>query len=132
MKRLVLGSLFFGVAAGCGGGRSLPTGPTPVTAAVELRYVVAKARDSSSSALPCAGQVSAHPSWWGFSQVTMAPLASDTWAVLFDEVPVGRHSVRIRAPEGCGAYELFANGAPVTAEDGTLGFTVHADGSVTP
>jgi hypothetical protein len=112
----------------CGGGNALPTGPSPVTAAVEFDYVVAA---------ECLGLVHLHPSWWGFAQVNMADLGSNHWAILFESVPVGHHKVRIEAPPECGTGAVSANGAPLTdrvaAKRGIeLGFTVNADGSVTP
>lgn len=89
--------------------------------------------------MECLGQVHFHPSWWGFAQVNMADVGSDTWAILFQTVPIGRHTLRIDAPPECGAgaATVTANGTPLTdrvpAKRGIeLGFTLHADGSVTP
>lgn len=120
-------------SAACGGGDSLPTGPSPVTASVEFRYVLAEGQASSLAAeLPCSGQVRLYPSFWGFSQVTMVSLDSHSWGARFEEIPVGRHSVRITAPEPCGIGDLFANGVLISDGGSALGFTVHPDGSVEP
>jgi hypothetical protein len=138
--RTVVLTLFLGLVSACGGGNNLPTGPSPVIAEVEFRYVVSQSKDpsaASSTALPCAGPVSLHPSFWGFAQVGMVEIDENTWAILFEDVPIGRHSVRVEAPSGCDGSEIEANGVLLSAPGGTgadraFGFTVHADGSVTP
>jgi hypothetical protein len=56
------------------------------------------------------------------------PVDSNTWAARFEEVPVGRHSVRVTAPEACAAGDLFANGVLLSVSS----FAVSTDGSVTP
>jgi hypothetical protein len=115
----------------CSGGDGLPTGPSPVTAEVEFRYVLAGGQGSAAEAvLPCAGQVRIHPSFWGFAQVTLMPVDSGTWTARFEEVPVGRHTVRLTAPEACAGGDLFANGARLPS--GSASFAVTTDGSVTP
>jgi len=124
------------LVAGCGGGTTLPTGPSPVASAVEFHYEVSGA-PAGALALDCVGRVHLHPSWWGFAQVNMADVGSDTWAILFESVPVGRHTVRVEVPPECGTGEVSANGTMLTdrvpSKRGVeLGFTVHADGSVTP
>ena len=54
-----------------------------MTAAIEFRYVAMESREASEAPeLPCAGLVSIHPSWWGFSQVAMAPLATGIWGAV--------------------------------------------------
>lgn len=119
----------------CGGsGDSLPTGPSPVTAEVEFQYVLAEGQASSlASELPCAGQVRLRPSFWGFSHVTMISLGPRSWGARFEQIPVGRHSVRVTAPEACARGELSANGVPLSDMlDGALSFTLHPDGSVEP
>lgn len=132
VKRISI-PLLVAASAACGGGDSLPTGPSPVTAEVEFRYVLAEGQASSLAAeLPCAGQVRLHPSFWGFSQVTMVPLGSRSWGARFEEIPVGRHSVRLTTPEACGSGDLFANGVLLSDGGSALGFTVHPDGSVEP
>lgn len=121
------------LAAACGGGDSLPTGPSPVTAEVEFRYVVAGGQPSAMAGyLSCAGQVRLYPSFWGFAQATMTSAGSDTWTARFEEVPVGHHSVRVEAPEACGKGDLFANGALLSDEGSASSFALHTDGSVTP
>jgi hypothetical protein len=107
-----------------------------VTSAVEFQYAVAGA-PKALVAFDCVGQVHLHPSWWGFAQVNMADVGADGWAILFESVPVGRHTVRIDAPPECGTGVVSANGTTLTdraaAKRGVeLAFTVHADGSVTP
>ena len=115
-------------AAACSGGDGLPTGPSPVTAEVEFLYALSAS--STEAGLACAGQVRIHPSFWGFAQVTLMPVGPNTWAARFEEVPVGRHSVRLTAPEACAAGDLFANGARLL--HGSASFAVTTDGRVTP
>jgi hypothetical protein len=122
--------MLIAAAAGCSGGDGLPTGPSPVTAEVEFRYVLAESQASSGAGLPCAGQVRILPSFWGFAQVTLMPVDSGTWIARFEEVPVGRHSVRLTAPDACAGGDLFANGARLA--HGSASFAVTTDGSVTP
>jgi hypothetical protein len=122
------------LAAGiaCSGGNSLPTGPSPVTAEVEFRYVLAGNPPASMDTnLPCAGQVRLHPSFWGFAQVNLTAVDSSTWAARFEEVPLGRHVVRLTAPAVCAGGDLFANGVPLS-KGSVAGFAVLTDGSVTP
>ncbi len=133
MKRSLVASLVLVAAAACGGGDNLPTGPSPITAEVEFRYVLTTAQASSLAAeLPCAGQVRLHPSFWGFAQVTMIPLGSSSWGARFEEIPVGRHSVRLTALEACAGGDLFANGALLSNGGSVASFAVSTDGSVTP
>jgi hypothetical protein len=82
--------------------------------------------------LPCAAQVRIHPSFWGFAQVTLMRVNSSTWSARFEEVPVGRHSVRLTAPEACAGGDLFANGALLSHGGSVSSFAVTTDGSVTP
>ncbi len=129
VKRFFLASVVLAAGISCSGGNSLPTGPSPVTAEVEFRYVLAEVEASSvATDLSCSRHVRLHPSFWGFAQVTMIPLGSSSWSARFEEVPVGRHSVRVTAPEGCGGGELFANGVLLSVSS----FAVSTDGSVTP
>jgi hypothetical protein len=116
-------------AMACGGGDGLPTGPSPVTAEVEFRYVLTGSRASSAD-LPCVGQVRIQPSFWGFAQVSLMPVDAGTWTARFEEVPVGRHTVRLTALEGCAGGDLFANGARLP--NGSASFALSTDGSVTP
>ncbi len=119
------------LAAACGGGDSLPTGPSPVTAEVEFRYVLARSEASTAETedLACAGQVRLQPSFWGFARVTMTGAGSSTWVARFEEVPVGRHAARVEAPEACAGGELFANGVLVSGSP-VSSFEVGSDGSV--
>jgi len=123
----------FALAVGCGGGNALPTGPSPVSANVELRYEVATAATEAapSEALDCEGQVRLYPSWWGYAQVTMAPTGADRWGLLFEEVPIGEQRVNVVAPEGCGGGNLTANGVVLSDAPNGFSFTLHPDGSVT-
>jgi hypothetical protein len=133
VKRPFRASVVLAAAVACSGGNSLPTGPSPVTAEVEFRYVLAEVQASSvATDLPCAGQVRLQPSFWGFAQVALTPVDSNTWAARFEEVPVGRHSVRLTAPEACAGGDLFANGALLSDGGSVSSFAVSTDGSVTP
>jgi hypothetical protein len=133
VKRISIASLLLAASAACGGGEALPTGPSPVTAEVEFRYVLAEGAASSlATELPCAGQVRLRPSFWAFSQVTMVPVGPGSWGARFEEIPVGRHFLRIAVPEACGGGDLYANGVPLSDAGPTRGFTVHPDGSVEP
>ncbi|HEY7819613.1 MAG TPA: hypothetical protein VIG29_15440 [Vicinamibacteria bacterium] len=119
------------VSASCGGGNSLPTGPSPVTAEVEFQYVLAEAKASSLEG-SCNGAIRLHPSFWGFAQVTLQPLQADAWGARFEEVPIGRHSVRLDLPAGCAGGELVANGVVLSRGSSVSGFAVATDGSVAP
>src|SRR5262245_55020526 len=108
--RFLAASFLLATGVACSGGNSLPTGPTPVVAEVEFRYVLADPQSSRNSAeAACEGPIRIHPSFWGFAQVTLAPLDSTTWAARFEEVPIGRHSARLQTPAACSGGELFAN-----------------------
>jgi hypothetical protein len=110
----------------------LPTGPSPVTAEVEFRYVLASGPSASADADPaCEAHVRLQPSFWGFAQVSLRPLDAGTWGARFEEVPVGRHSVRITAPAACAGGSLYANGVPILEGDSVASFAVSSDGSVT-
>jgi len=132
VKRLSVATLALAASAACGGGGdTLPTGPSPVAAEVEFRYVVTGIQASSAEAEPaCAGRVRFQPSFWGFAQVTLMPVDANTWAARFEEVPVGPHSVRVSAPEGCAGGEIFANGVLLSDAGSTASFAVSADGSI--
>jgi hypothetical protein len=136
VKRASIVALALGASAACGGGDSLPTGPSPVTAEVEFQYVLAEGQASSlASELPCAGEVRLRPSFWGFSHVTMISLGARSWGARFEEIPVGRHSVRVTAPEACARGQLSANGvllSDILDGGSALSFTLHPDGSVEP
>ena len=133
VKRPFRASVILAAGIACSGGNSLPTGPSPVTAEVEFRYVLTGNQSLSvATGLPCAGQVRLHPSFWGFAQVTLMPVDSSTWAARFEDVPVGRHSIRLTAPEACAGGELFANGALLSDGGSVSSFAVSTDGSVTP
>jgi hypothetical protein len=60
------------------------------------------------------------------------PVDSNIWVARFEEVPVGRHSVRLTAPEACAGGDLFANGSLLSDGGSVSGFAVSTDGSVTP
>ncbi len=133
VKRAFRASVVLAAGIACSGGDGLPTGPSPVTAEVEFRYVMTGSQAFSvATGLACAGQVRLHPSFWGFAQVTLMPVDSNTWAARFEEVPVGRHSVRLTASEACAGGELFTNGALLSSGGSVSSFAVSTDGSVTP
>jgi len=81
----------------------------------------------------CNGVARLYPSWWGFTHATMTMTEAGHWAALFENVPVGRQSVRVSAPLGCDNPELVANDVALEAANENLVFTfmVHPDGSVT-
>ena len=127
----------------------MPTGPSAVSAEVEFEY---EAISSSSDAtfnkgnkgnkgnegnegtegLGCSGVARIYPSWWGFTHATMIPAGPGSWAALFEDVPVGRQSVRVEPPIGCTTTGVTANALPLNAgENAAFTFTVHTDGSVT-
>lgn len=74
-----------------------------------------------------------YPSWWGSTHTPMFLAEDGHWAALFENVPVGRQSVRIVPPPGCESRSLVANDVAVAATDERLifAFVVHPDGSVT-
>ena len=111
----------------------MPTGPSPVAAEVELVYAAISSADApSTEGLECSGVARIYPSWWGFTHAAMVPTGPGQWAALFDDVPVGRQSIRIEPPVGCETASVAANALPLSAEDnGAFTFTVHPDGSVT-
>lgn len=124
-----------GGACGGSGGNALPTGPTPVSANVEF-VVTTRTRASGASASEapsaCAGLVRLHPSWWSFAHVTMVATDQDRFGLYFDQVPVGRQSVRLTVPEGCESTGLIANGVFLAAgETGAYAFTIDSDGRIT-
>jgi hypothetical protein len=122
---VVVGAVLLGA---CSGGDSLPTGPSPVTAELDFRYVL---RDAASAATAtCAGRLRIDPSFWGFAHVSMMPLDDGTWSARFLDVPVGRHSIRLEAPPECAEGVLFVNGVRLT-ESGVASFSVSASGQVT-
>jgi hypothetical protein len=131
VKRFACAFAVVAASAACGGGDSLPTGPSPVTAEVEFRYVLTASAGSTAETeeIACAGQVRLQPSFWGFARVTMTGAGPGTWVARFEEVPVGRHAARVEAPEACAGGELFANGVLVSGSP-VSSFEVGSDGSV--
>ena len=124
-----------GVTCGGGGGTPLPTGPTPVVANVEFVLTTAPTSNGAdaNAASPCFGLVRLRPGWWSYSHVTMVTTEPDHFGLFFDQVPIGRQSVRLTVPEGCASTDLTANGISLTAEEnGTFAFTVDSDGRITP
>lgn len=117
--------------AACGGNRdTLPTGPSPVSARLELRYELAPGA-ATSEAVDCAAEIRVYPSWWGYAQVTMVPVGPGRFALLFEEVPIGAQRVNVVAPEGCAGGSLAANGVPLDGTGDDLAFRLHSDGRVT-
>lgn len=118
--------------AGCGGGGGgLPTGASPVMANVLFDYETTTEQREQN--FGCNGVVRIYPSWWGFTHATMVSRDEGRWAALFENVPVGRQSVRLVTPHGCDNPSLVANDVALDAADNSLvfAFTVHPDGSVT-
>jgi hypothetical protein len=133
VTRSLRASLVLAAAVACNGGNSLPTGPSPVTAEVDFRYVLTSTQASGSTdEIFCDGPIRFHPSFWGFAQVTLISVDSTTWAARFEEVPIGRHSGRLEAPAACSGGELFANGILLSRGASVASFAVATDGSVTP
>ena len=81
----------------------------------------------------CNGTARIYPSWWGFTHATMVPADEGRWAALFENVPVGRQSVRLTTPYGCDNPSIVANEVEIEAATDNLifAFTVHPDSSVT-
>ncbi len=113
----------------------MPTGPSPVVAEVEFRYVLANEAEGQATEGPCTGAIRLHPSFWGFAQVTLVPAESGQWAARFEEVPIGRHSARLETPAACAGGEIFANGVLLSrgsSQSVFAGFAVDSDGNITP
>ena len=100
-------------------------------ASVEFHYEAKQEQKALEQG--CNGVARIYPSWWGFTHTPMFLADDGSWAALFDNVPVGRQSVRIVPPLGCENPSLVANDITVAAMNETLvfAFTVHPDGSVT-
>jgi len=98
---------------------------------VEFRYEASSEQRTQDAG--CGGVARIYPSWWGFTHATMFATDEGRWAALFENVPVGRQTVRITAPLGCDNPVLVANGVALRAADESLvfAFMVHPDGSVT-
>ena len=132
VKRVSAASiLVLATTLACGGGNSLPTGPSPVTAEVEFRYVLAGASVSNLET-SCEGAIRLHPSFWGFAQVTLLPLEPGVFGARFEEVPIGRHSARLETSADCAGGELSANGTALSRGSSVTGFAVATDGSIRP
>ncbi len=131
------------LVSGCSGGDGLPTGPSPVSTTVEIHYVAAAlsapGADGATPLIGCAARARIHPSWWGFAQASVPSSSHGSWAVLFEEVPIGRQVIRLGAPEDCETVSVVVNGTVLTERlelrvggDSAFTFTVHSDGSVSP
>ena len=127
----LLAVLVCATSLSCGGGGGLPTGASPVIADVLFEYRVTAEQGAQN--LGCNGVVRLYPSWWGLTHATMIRTNEGHWAALFENVPVGRQSVRITTPHGCQNPLLVANDVAIDAATDNLvfAFTVHPDGSVT-
>jgi hypothetical protein len=128
VKSRLLGFLLGACLGACSGGDSLPTGPSPITAELDFRYVPDAAASAPIAA--CAGRIRVDPSFWAFAHVSMTPLEDGTWSARFLDVPIGRHSIRLEAPAECAEGVLFVNGVWLT-ESRLASFTVSANGQVT-
>ncbi len=119
-------------SAACGGGGGgLPTGASPIMARVLFHYE-AKLEQRTEQHL-CNGVARIYPSWWGSTHTPMFLADEGSWAAFFENVPVGKQSVRIVPPLGCENPNLVANDVAVTSANERLifAFVVHPDGSVT-
>ena len=89
--------------------------------------------DERAQSATCDSAVRIYPSWWGFTHATMRATDDGGWAALFENVPVGRQSVRLTTPLGCANPVLVANDIELRAATDNLvfAFMVHPDGSVT-
>ncbi|TDI42539.1 MAG: hypothetical protein E2P02_12825 [Acidobacteria bacterium] len=132
-------AVVIGCAGGCGGGGGgsgspIPTGPSGISAEVEFEYEATSSSTDvpSTEGLGCSGVARIYPSWWGFTHATMIPAGPGNWVALFEDVPVGKQSVRIEPPIGCTTTGVAANALPLSVfENGGFTFTVHSNGSVT-
>ena len=99
-------------------------------ASVEFYYEATS--EQRTQEVGCNGVARIYPSWWGFTHAPMVLTDDGRWAALFENVPVGRQSVRITAPFGCDNPSLIANDVALSARNDSLvfAFTVHPDGSV--
>jgi hypothetical protein len=63
----------------------------------------------------------------------LRPIGERRFAILFENVPIGRHRVKLSFDAACGDVELSANGRSLTRRGSASGlvFTLHADGRVT-
>jgi hypothetical protein len=100
-------------------------------ASVEFHYDATL--EQRAARVGCNGIARIYPSWWGFTHTPMFLRDEGSWAALFDNVPVGRQSVRIVPPPGCENPSLVANDVAISAANESLvfAFIVHPDGSVT-
>jgi hypothetical protein len=103
----------------------------------KVEFAVVSFSRGASTTPECAGEIRIQPSFWGFAHVNVVPAEPGAWGVLFEDVPIGRHTVRLRAPVGCGEVELGANGVRLTDRESegsqiAFHFLLHADGSVSP
>lgn len=130
-----------------------PNGVGLGVSTVEFVYLASTSIDpavqnASPSCVSGVGVTHIHPSWRGFARVDMRAATSDRWEIGFDDVPVDDF-LRIRIsdpnvcadnPTGAATQNVSANGVALTdivdtpgsgIEPG-LGFSVAADGTVTP
>lgn len=100
-------------------------------ASVEFHYELTG--EQKEQQFGCNGIARIYPSWWGFTHTPMFLTDYGNWKALFEDVPVGRQSVRIVPPPGCENPSLVANDVAVAANgtDLVFAFMVHPDGSVT-
>ena len=101
---------------------------------VEFYYHASPVEDAQlAESIECDGVVRIYPSWWGFTHATMLTTDDGGRAALFENVPVGRQSVRLTTPLGCANPMLVANDVELRAANDNLvfAFMVHPDGSVT-
>ena len=145
------GLLLANCGGGGGGGNSGPTAPQQ-TVTVQFVYVAATTTDPAIAAQfpDCVrgiGPTHLHPSWRGYPAVALTR-GTDRYTLTFGDVPVGTENrIRISDPNACDTHvtgasteNIFANGVlltrivdtPGTGIEPGVGFTVDANGTITP
>jgi len=128
-----------------------PVRPTPTTAAVLIAYLAPTQPNLPPAVQDCVrgvGTTHVHPSWRGFTAVTMRVSGTDRFELTLDDVPVSqRVSIRVSDANAClenatgaATRNVFANGTrltdivttPGSGPEPGLAFAVAADGRVTP
>ena len=127
--------------------------PDPVTVSFEYRALTEVREDilnnpNRRDCLTLVGRTHIHPEWLDFMIVALRPNGDMLWERTFEDVPVGRHRIRVSDPNACeenptGAVTdqvIYANGTLLTQPADTPGtgiepgfsFRVTATGFVAP